>query len=529
MKVRFVSVYRLQTHAEKELEFMGADSIKLLPIFMVFGMFAIFIIAGLRGRRKSVVAYGVTGGYSGPLGIGAAIASNWMSAASFLGLAGMFYLKGYHAMAYVIGWTGGYVLLLVLMASQIRRFGKYSAPDFIGFRYGSDAARSIAACISILIIIIYSAAQFRGIALIVSWLFNLSYTAAVVVGASLVVTFVVVSGILGVTRNQKLQYAILIVAFIVPLMLLTRKLGYFWILPQFGYGAALQELDHQFSFVWSAPFVDNSLFSWIALCFSLMFGTAGLPHVLSRFYMTPGMRDARWGVVWGLFFIALIYWSAPAYSVLARLFEARNNVQFNVDPNNADMVIFSAVTQGAMPLWVAGLLAAGAMSAAFSAVSGLLLSGAASFGYDIFPRLIRPNSSETDKVYASKGFFLLLAVLVMLLALKPFGMIAETAALAFALAGNTIFPAFLLGIWNSRVNASGVLAGMFAGVIITFAPLIMGDSVPLLSALFPATSSAFLGMPLVTVIMMLVSLATAPPDPKIVEFLYKEIHDGVDE
>jgi len=307
---------------------MNATTVRLLPLALVAGLFALFILSGMRTRSRQTSDYGFTGGYTGRMGIGAAIASNWMSAASFLGLAGMFYIKGYFAMAYVVGWTGGYVLLLVLMATQIRRFGKYTAPDFVGFRYESELARTLAAVIAIAIAIIYSVAQFRGIALMVSWLFGIAYTPALIIGASLVVSFVVVSGTLGVARNQKLQYFVLITTFILPLMLLTRKLGYFWLLPQFGYGAAISELQQQFGFAWSQPFAGDSPFAWFALCFTLMFGTAGLPHVLSRFYMVPGIRDARWGVVWGLFFIALIYWSAPAYGVLARLFEARGGLPF---------------------------------------------------------------------------------------------------------------------------------------------------------------------------------------------------------
>src|SRR6185369_12164164 len=183
---------------------MDASTVKLLPIAMVFGMFALFILSGLRTRSRQAFEYGFAGGYTGRVGIGAAIASNWMSAASFMGLAGMFYLKGYYAMAFVVGWTGGYVLLLVLMASQIRRFGKYTAPDFVGFRYESATARTLVACISILITIIYSVAQFRGIALLVSWLFGIDYMPAVVIGASMVVFMVVISGSMGVARNQRM-------------------------------------------------------------------------------------------------------------------------------------------------------------------------------------------------------------------------------------------------------------------------------------------------------------------------------------
>ncbi|OGU15365.1 MAG: cation acetate symporter [Geobacteraceae bacterium GWC2_53_11] len=509
---------------------MAYGIVQMVPLAIVAGMFALFILSGLRSGKKQSSEYGFSGSYTGRVGIGAGIASNWMSAASFLGLAGMFYLKGYFAMAYVVGWTGGYVLLLVLMATQIRRFGKFTTPDFVGFRYESDTARTLAALISIIITIIYCVAQFRGIALLVSWLFGIDYIPAVIVGTSLLVSFVVISGALGSVRNQKLQYFVLITTFILPLMLLARKLGYFWILPQFGYGAAIGELQQQFGVNWSEPFANTSLFEWFALCFTLMFGTAGLPHVLSRFYMVPGIRDARWGVVWGLFFIALIYWSAPAYGILARLFEARAGLPFNAgNADAADMIVLSAAGLGGLPVWAIGLLAAGGMSAAFSTTSGLMMTGSASFSFDIYPRLIRPGASEQDKVYAAKGFFLLLALVVMVLTFQPWGMIAEIAAFAFALAGNTIFPAFLLGIWWPRANSAGVICGMLTGVVISFAPLFIGASLPLFSHLFPLTSSAFIGAPLVMIIMIVISLLTAPPSPGIRHFISRDVHDCPEE
>ncbi len=505
---------------------MAYGMIQLIPLIIVAAMFALFIFSGLRSRSSQSVDYGLSGSYTGRIGIGAGIASNWMSAASFLGLAGVFYLKGYFAMAYVVGWTGGYVLLLVLMATQIRRFGKFTAPDFVGFRYESDTARTLAALISIIISIIYCIAQFRGIALLVSWLFGIAYIPAVVVGTLLLVSHVVVSGAMGVVRNQKLHYFVLIITFILPLMLLTRKLGYFWILPQFGYGAAIGELQQQFGFNWSEPFGTTTLFEWLALCFTLMFGTAGLPHVLSRFYMVPGIRDARWGVVWGLFFIALIYWSAPAYGVLARLFEARNGLTLNATgADAADMIVLSAAGLGGLPLWAIGILAAGGMSAAFSASAGLLMTGSASFSYDIYPRLIRPDASERDKVFAAKGGFLILAAVVMTLTFQPWGMIAEIAAFAFALAGNTIFPAFLLGIWWPRANATGVISGMLTGLLISFTPLLIGDNFPIISQLFPFTSSAFIGAPLVITVIVCASLLTAPPSAAIRLFISREVHD----
>ena len=230
-----------------------------------------------------------------------------------------------------------------------------------------------------------------------------------------------------------------------------------------------------------------------------------------------------------MFFIALIYWSAPAYGVLARLFEARGGMVMNsADPMVADMAVLSAARYSGLPSWCIRLLAAGGMSAAFSTVAGLLMTGSASFSYDIYPRLIKPNASETDKVYAAKGIFLALAVIILALSLRPWGMIAEIAALAFALAGNTIFPAFLLGIWWDRANAAGVISGMLAGVVITFVPFLAG-ALPFLSALPPATSSAFIGAPLVIVIMVAVSLLTPPPDDEIRRFLARNVHDVAEE
>ena len=190
-------------------------------------LFRSFVLAGLHAKSRDTLDYGVSGLYTGRIGGGAAIASNWMSAASILGLAGMLYLKGYFALAYVIGWTGGYVLLLVLMAGQIRRFGKYTAPDFVADRYDSSVARLLAAIISVLISIIYSVAQFKGIGMLFGWLFGIDYHSGLILGVIILISYIVLNGMLGVSRNQQMQYFVMIVSFILPLMLLNYKLGYF--------------------------------------------------------------------------------------------------------------------------------------------------------------------------------------------------------------------------------------------------------------------------------------------------------------
>lgn len=504
--------------------------IKLVPLIIAIAVLTSFLLVGLLHKVRESSEYGLGGRASGHLGGGAAIASNWMSAASFLGMAGYFYLYGYQALACVIGWTGGYVLLLVLLAGQIRRFGKYTAPDFVGERYDSPTARLISALISVTISVIYCAAQFKGIGILFGWLFGLPYASAVTVGALAVISYVVFAGSMGVMKNQKLQYTVLIISFVVPLMLLAKKQGYFWILPQFGYGTALPQVSQEFRTSFTLPFAGGSLFDWSALCFTLMVGTAGLPHVLSRFYIVPNVRDARWNVVWGLFFIALIYWSAPAYAVFARLFEAKQGLA--ADPATAremaDMIVITAATAGGLPLWLTGVLAAGGLSAAFATVSGLLMTGAASCSHDIYAGLINPASSEYRKMRLAKGCTLFLALIVYLIALNPPGLIVEITAVAFALAGNTIFPAFLLGIWWGRANRQGIVCGMILGVIITFAEPLFGGVVPLAARLFPLTSSALCGAPLVILVTIAVSLLTPPPPERIRRFLATEVHGHLD-
>jgi cation/acetate symporter len=499
-------------------------------IFVVLCVLASFIVVGLRQKSRESTEYGFGGAYTGRIGAGAAIASNWMSAASLMGLAGLIYLQGYQALAYVIGWTGGYVLLLVLLAGQIRRFGKFTAPDFVGERYGSSAARFIAAVISIAISVIYCVAQFKGIGMIFSFMFGIDYSRGVTFGALAVVSYLVISGMLGVPRNQQLLYFVIIFSFIVPLMWLAHRLGYFWLLPQFGYGRAIADLARQFNIDFALPFAQGSLFSWCALCFTLMVGTAGLPHVLSRFYTVPNIRDARWSVVWGLFFIALLYWSAPAYAVFGRLLEAQ---QGQVLPqaamrSMADIVILKTAVTAGLPGWLVGVLAAGALSAAFFTVAGLLMTGAASISYDIFYSLLYPGASEAARMQVAKGGTLALAGVVWFLALDPPGLIAEITAVAFALAGNTIFPLFLLGIWWERANREGAIAGMLTGIVCTFADPLFSWLVPGIGALFPLTSSALCGAPLVVLVMIGVSLATPPPPEEMTAFLEQEVHGHLD-
>ncbi|MDH3999104.1 MAG: cation acetate symporter, partial [Desulfuromonadales bacterium] len=345
---------------------------KFTPFTLLGITLALSLAVGLFSRRHDGGGYGLQVRSIGHANIGAAIASNWMSAASFLGIAGVFFAQGYFAFAYILGWTGGYVLLLVLMGSQIRRFGKYTAPDFVEARYESPVARAFSAVIAIVISLIYCVAQYKGIGLIFAWMFGIDYTQALVFGVLVVLTYLVVAGALGASRNQQMHYLILIVSFVVPLMLIAKKLGYNWLLPQFSYGQALQDLPPKVATDYLFPWTFGSPYQWIALCFTLMVGTAGLPHVLSRFYTVPNSRDARWGVVWGLFFIGLLYWSAPAFGAFAKTWQARTGTE--LDPETvqqiADIIVIKTAEWVGLHEFFVGILAVGGILAAISTITG---------------------------------------------------------------------------------------------------------------------------------------------------------------
>ena len=499
---------------------------KLLPILILVVALGFSLVVGLFSRRQAERAYGVGTRQAGHASIGAAIASNWMSAASFLGIAGVFYLQGYFAFAYILGWTGGYVLLLVLMAGQIRRFGKYTAPDFVEARYDSSLARICSAVIAILITLIYCVAQYKGIGLIFAWLFGIDYTPALLLGTGVALSYLVVSGTLGASRNQQLHYVTLILCFIIPLMVIAKQLGYSWLLPQLSYGAALSELPRETVHDYLDPWAFGSPYQWIALSFTLMVGTAGLPHVLSRFYTVPNTRDARWGVVWGLLFIGLLYWSAPAFGAFAKAWEARAGG--GPAPGEAimlaDLIVIKTGEWAGIPQLLVGLLAVGGILAAFSTITGLLITGAGAFAYDIYYRLINPRASERHLLKVAKAVTMVLAVLILMIAVNPPGLIAEITAVAFALAGNTLFPVFLLGIWWDRANKYGAVSGMLAGVVVTFTPVLAGHLIPGLREWLPPTASALIGAPLVILVMIVVSLLTPPPPESVRRFLVEKVH-----
>lgn len=527
-------------------------SFKIGPAIILISILILFVLVGILFRAKDTTDFYAAGRGISKVGSGMAIASNWMSAASFLGMAALMYGSGYHGLAYVVGWTGGYVLLLILMAGQIRKYGKYTAADFIGDRYYSQSLRAVGAIIAILISISYCVGQFGGIGLMFKWVMGIDYAWAVMIGGAVVLAYTLISGMLGVTKNMQIQYVIIIVSFLIPLFILTFKFDYFWLLPQIGYGSVvsdavagiplaesnqlLNSLGHDFAIVpapeyampWD-PATGKTFFQWMAIAFSLMIGTAGLPHVIQRFYVVPKARDARWSVVWGLFFICVLYWSAPAYAAFGKILSAHPEV--GALAKDA-IVVYTAQLGDVHPL-IVGLLAAGGVSAAFSTVSGLLVAGASAFSHDLYVKVINPDASPKTQLLFARLGTILMAIIVTAIALLKLALIGQLVAVAFSLAGCTIFPLFLLGIWWSDSNKQGAIAGLVVGGIISLISLTyfiagkMGATWPMhefVDYWLGAWYFAWIGAPLAIIANIVVSKMTKETPLEIRKFLIEKVH-----
>jgi len=521
---------------------------KLVPALILIAMIILFVSIGFMNKAEGTSDYYAAGRSISSFGSGMAIASNWMSAASFLGMAAIMYGSGYHGLAYVVGWTGGYVLLLVLMASQVRRFGKYTATDFIGDRYYSNGMRLATAIIAICISFSYCVGQFGGIGIMFKWILGMSYTWSVIIGASVVLTYTLVSGMLGVTKNQQIQYVILIIAFLIPSFILTFKFDYFWLIPPIGYGQVVSDivagtatpyissLGHpmvtvpspEFAMPWD-PATGKDFFQWMATCFALMIGTAGLPHVIQKFYVVPKPSDARWSVTWGLFFICILYWTAPLYSAFGKILSS--NPEVGALAKDA-IVVYTAQLGSVHPL-IVGFLAAGAVAAAFSTVSGLLVAGSSAFSHDIYFGVFNPQATGEQQMRMVKIATVVMAIGVAGVALLKLGLIAQLVAVAFSLAGCTMFPLFLVGIWWSRSNRAGGIASLLTGtsisliVIIYFVAGKYGVSLPareFMNYWLNPWYFAWIAGPLAVGANIVVSLMTEPPPVEVQKHLAETVH-----
>ncbi|WP_224332349.1 VC_2705 family sodium/solute symporter [Haloprofundus halobius] len=504
-------------------------SFKLAPAIMVVAMLALFLGIGYAFRVADTEGMWVAGRSIGNVENGMAIGANWMSAASYLGMAALIALSGFYGLAFVVGWSTGYFILLIFLAAQMRRFGKYTAPDFVGDRFNSDMARAIAAVTTFLIGFVYAIGQARGMGLVGLYIFGdiglpglSGYQSMVVAMMAITVGYLTLSGMLGATKNMAVQYVILIVAFLAGLYAVGFTQGYSTVLPQIEYGQMIGQLSSEFS----EPFVNESYYLWIATAFSLVVGTCGLPHVLVRFYTVENERTARWSTVWGLFFICLLYLSAPAFAAFGTDLYSENIGPVYGDPGMTsaagDVIVVLATQLANFPQWFVGLVAAGGIAAAIATVAGLFIAGSSAISHDIYANIINEDASQRQQVLVGRLSIVALGVITTLAALDPAAPIAALVSYAFSLAGAVLFPMFFLGLWWENTNRQGALAGMTTGLVIWLIPMInevlptyIGNGEPYsatLAATVPAIGSALVAVPIVFAVTIGVSLVTDEPD-----------------
>ena len=530
------------TLLQSELLPEGLDvSFKALPSVLVVGMLLVFLAIGFVFRVADTEDMWVAGRSIGNLENGMAIGANWMSAASYLGMAALIATAGVYGLAFVVGWTTGYFILLIFLAAQLRRFGKYTAPDFVGDRFNSDTARAIGAVTTFLIGFVYAIGQARGMALVGLYIFGdlgflglSGYQAMVIIMMSITVGYLTLSGMLGATKNMAVQYVILIVAFVAGLYAVGLANGYSTVLPHIEYGALIADLSAEFS----EPFVNASFYLWIATAFSLIVGTCGLPHVLVRFYTVENERTARWSTVWGLFFICILYFSAPAFAAFGTDLYSRNIGAVYGDPgmtsSAADVIVVLAAQLSNLPQWFVGLVAAGGIAAAIATTAGLFIAGSSAISHDIYTTIINPDATQRQQVLVGRLSIVLLGVLTTLAALDPAAPIAALVSYAFSLAGAVLFPMFFLGMWWENTNRQGAVAGMVTGLVLWSVPMINevvptygffgGETLsPALATWMPAIGSALIVTPVVFVVTIAVSYATPEP-PEETKRIVRQCH-----
>ncbi|WP_049981942.1 VC_2705 family sodium/solute symporter [Halolamina rubra] len=503
-------------------------SFKPIPAVLVIAMLALFLVVGYLFKVADTEGMWVAGRSIGNVENGMAIGANWMSAASFLGLAGLVALAGFYGLAFIIGWTAGYFVLLIFLAAQMRRFGKYTAPDFVGDRFNSDTARALGALTTILIGFVYSVGQARGMGLVGLYVFGTDYVTMVVIMMAITVAYLSLSGMMGATKNMAVQYVILIVAFLAAVYVVGFTGGYSTVLPQIEYGALINDLNSEFS----EPFANSSFFLWVATAFSLVFGTCGLPHVLVRFYTVENEKTARHSTVWGLFFIMLLYWGAPALAAFGvDLYDASQYgptyaAEGGMSGGEGDLIVVLAAQLSNLPTWFVGLVAAGGIAAAIATTAGLFITASSAVSHDIYTNIINPDATQREQVLVGRGTIVALGAIVTLTALDPPALVGELVALAFSLAAIVLFPMFFLGLWWENTNREGALAGMSVGLLIWVGAVVNDLILPfsdLYREVFPAIGAALVGTPLVFAITIAVSRLTEEP-PEDTKRMVRQCH-----
>lgn len=481
--------------------------------YIIVGLtFALYIGIAIWSRAGSTKDFYVAGGDVSPLANGMATAADWMSAASFISMAGLISFMGYDGAVYLLGWTGGYVLLALLLAPYLRKFGKFTVPDFVGDRYYSQTARSVAVFCAIFVSFTYVAGQMRGVGVVFSRFLEVDVTTGVVIGMIIVFFYAVLGGMKGITYTQVAQYCVLIFAFMVPAIFISILMTGNPV-PQLGFGSTLSDgtylldkLDGLHEELGFAAYTASkkSTIDIFFITAALMVGTAGLPHVIVRFFTVPKVRDARISGGYALVLIAILYTTAPAISAFARTnlintvsnksydslpdwfskweetgliqFEDKNQdglVQYvgDVDRNeltiDRDIMVLANPEIANLPDWVIALVAAGGLAAALSTAAGLLLVISTSIAHDLVKKQINPNISEKGELLVARGAAALAVIVAGVFGVYPPGFVAQVVAFAFGLAASSFFPAIIMGIFSKRINREGAVAGMVIGMLFT--------------------------------------------------------------
>ncbi len=491
--------------------------------FILVGItFALYIGIAIWARAGSTSEFYVAGGGVHPVANGMATAADWMSAASFISMAGIISFIGYDGAVYLMGWTGGYVLLALCLAPYLRKFGKFTVPDFIGDRYYSKTARMVAVFCAIFVSFTYVAGQMRGVGVVFSRFLEVDINIGIVIGMAIVFFYAVMGGMKGITYTQVAQYCVLIFAFLVPAVF-TSLMMTGSVLPQVGFGSTmtgsetylLDKLDGLTEELGFTAYTDGSksMVDVFFICAALMVGTAGLPHVIIRFFTVPRVKDARISAGWALVFISLLYTTAPAVAAFARvnMIETINGpdmqgVQAAEAPSwyknwestglvgwedkngdgkmfysgdernemkiNRDIIVLASPELAQLPNWVVALLAAGGLAAALSTAAGLLLVISTAISHDLLKKGFKPNMTDKQELMYARLGAAAAVIGAGYLGINPPGFVAQVVAFAFGLAAASFFPAIILGIFYKKMNKEGAIAGMLSGILFTAAYII---------------------------------------------------------
>ena len=484
-------------------------SVQLWTYILVGITFSLYIGIAIWSRAGSTKEFYVAGGGVSPLANGMATAADWMSAASFISMAGLISFMGFDGSVYLMGWTGGYVLLALLLAPYLRKFGKFTVPDFIGERYYSKTARIVAVLCALLVSFTYVAGQMRGVGVVFSRFLEVDINTGVIVGMIIVLFYAVLGGMKGITYTQVAQYCVLIFAFMVPAIFISIQMTGNPV-PQLGMGARgadgvylLEKLNGLSTELGFAEYTKGtkSTLDVFAITAALMVGTAGLPHVIVRFFTVKRVRDARKSAGLALLFIAILYTTAPAVAVFARTnlintvshqqyanmpawfsnwektglltFEDKNGdglIQYVAPPERNELIVDRDIMVLAnpeianLPAWVIALVAAGSLAAALSTAAGLLLVISASVSHDLIKNVFHPKISEKQELIAARLSAVGAVVVAGYFGINPPGFVAAVVALAFGLAAASIFPAIIMGIFYKKMNKEGAITGMIVGI-----------------------------------------------------------------